>query len=236
MSVRSIRGAANWLDRVGIAALLPGAELVLPSLWEAIAGTREVTWATERPEGKLTFTAEMDLCWRWKDELPARGRALVGKHLGRWAALVAPRLISEVWTVAAERRESLTDVQLEIVDAVRANGACTMPQLRALVPGAEKKHVEQLQRAIVLTSSHLVAQSQGWPAIAFDLVDELWDVHEVPGAEAELALAVLESSGEVSAADLGGALGWRVKRSREVLDALDLRVRVQNDVRLYSSV
>jgi hypothetical protein len=236
MTVRSIRGAAKWLDGVGVAALLPGADLVLPSLWEAIAGTREVTWGTERPDGKLTFTPEMDLCWRWKDELPAGGHALVGKHLGRWAALVAPRLISEVWTVAAERRESLTGVQLEIVDAVRENGACTVPQLRALVPGAEKKHVEQLQRAIALTNSHLVEQSQGWPAIAVDLVDELWEVHDVPDAEAELALAVLESSGEVSAADLGGALGWRVKRSREVLDTLDLRVRVENDVRLYSSV
>jgi hypothetical protein len=236
MSVKSVRGAANWLDVVGVAALLPSADLVLPSLWEAITGTREVTWGMEGPDGKLTFTPEMDRCWQWKDELPAKGHALVGKHLGRWAALVAPRLICEVWTVAAERRESLTELQLEIVDAVRENGACTVPQLRALVPGAEKKHVDQLQRALVLTNSHLVEQSQGWPAIAVDLVDELWDLHEVPDAEAELALAVLESSGELSAADLGGALGWRVKRSREVLDALDLHVRVENDVRLYSSV
>lgn len=236
MTVKSVRGAAKWLDRVGVAALLPGADLVLPSLWEAITGTREVTWGVERPDGKFTFTPEMDKCWRWKDELPAQRHALVGKHLGRWAALVAPRLISEIWTVAAERREATTDLQREIIDAVRANGACTLPQLRTLVPGAEKKHVEQLQRALVLTNSHLVEQSQGWAAIAVDLVDELWEVQEVPDAESELALTVLESSGELSAADLGGALGWRVKRSREVLDALDLHVRVENDVRLYSSI
>jgi hypothetical protein len=236
MSVTSVRGAAKWLDGVGVAALLPGADLVLPSLWEAITGTRAVEWGVQRDDGKFEFTPAMARCWHWKDELPARGLALVGKHLGRWAALVAPRLISEVWTVAAERRESLTDVQLEIVDAVRENGAVTVPQLRALVPGAEKKHVEQLQRAVVLTNSHLVEQSQGWPAIAVDLVDELWEVQQVPDAETELALAVLESSGELSAADLGGALGWRVKRSREVLDALELHVRVESDVRLYSSV
>jgi hypothetical protein len=236
MTVRSLRGAAKWLDDVGVAALLPGADLVLPSLWEAITGTREVTWGMERPDGKLTFTPEMDTCWRWKDDLPAQGHALVGKHFGRWAALVAPRLISHVWTVAADRREPLAGLHLEIVDAVRENGACTVPQLRALVPGAEKKHVEQLQRAIVLTNSHLVEQSQGWAAIAVDLVDELWDLHAEPDAEAQLALAVLESSGELSAADLGGALGWRVKRSREVLDALDLRTRIEGDVRLYSAV
>lgn len=236
MTVQSVRGAAKWLDDVGLAALLPGAELVLPSLWEAITGTRAVEWGVQRDDGKFEFTPAMARCWQWKDELPAQGYALVGKHLGRWAALVSPRLISEVWTVAAERREALTELQREIVDAVRENGAVTVPQLRALVPGAEKKHVEQLQRALVLTNSHLVEQSQGWPAISVDLVDELWKVHEVPDAEAELARAVLESSGELSAADLGGALGWRVKRSREVLDSLDLEVRIEDDVRLYSSV
>jgi len=234
--MKTLRAAAKWLDDVGVAALLPGADLVLPSLWEGVTGTRVVEWGVQREDGKFEFTPAMARCWQWKDELPAQGHALVGKHFGRWAALIAPRLISEAWTVAAERRAELTDLHREIADAVRENGALTVPQLRALVPGAEKKHVDQLQRALVLTNSHLVEQSQGWPAIAVDLVDELWEVEEVDDAEAELARAVLASSGELSAADLGGALGWRVKRSREVLDALDLRVRVEDDVRLYSLV
>ena len=37
---------------------------------------------------------------------------------------------------------------------------------------------------------------------------------------ATLAATVLASCGELSAADLGGALGWRVKRSRETLELL----------------
>lgn len=234
--MKTLRSAAAWLDRVGIAGLIPGAETVLPTLWEAVAGTREVEWANRREDGTHEFTPSMARCWQWKDELPAKGLALVGKHFGGWAALIAPRLISEAWTVAAERREALTELHREIADAVREHGAVTVPQLRALVPGAEKKHVDQLQRALVLTNSHLVEQSQGWPAIAVDLVETLWEVEEVDDAESELALTVLASSGEISAADLGGALGWRVKRSREVLDALDLRVRVEGDVRLYSSV
>ena len=235
--IKSVRGAAKWLDGVGVAALLPGSDLVLPSLWEAVAGTRAVEWGVQRPDGKFAFTPEMARCWAWKDELPDRSLALVGKHFGRWAALVAPRLISHVWTVAAERRETLNDLQREIVAAVREHGPCTVPQLRALVAGAEKKHVEPLQRALVLTNSHLVEQEQGWPAIAVDLVDRLWDVREVPDAEDELARTVLASSGELSAADLGGALGWRVKRAREALERLpEVHVRVEDDVRLYSSV
>jgi hypothetical protein len=234
--MKTARAAAKWLDGVGIAALLPGADLVLPSLWEAITGTRAVEWGVERDDGKFEFTPEMARSWQWKDELPARRLALAGKHFGRWAALVAPRLIPHSWTVAAERREALAGVQLEIVEAVREHGALTVPQLRALVPGAEKKHVEPLQRAFVLTNSHLVEQSQGWAAIAVDLVERLWAVHEEPAAELELARTVLASSGELSAADLGGALGWRAKRSREVLEQLDVRVRTEDDVRLYSLV
>jgi len=234
--MKTVRTAAKWLDGVGIAALLPGADLVLPSLWEAITGTRAVEWGVRRADGKFEFTPEMARCWEWKDELPAKRLALAGKHFGTWAALVAPRLIPHAWTAAADRREALGGIQREIVEAVREHGALTMPQLRTLVPGAEKKHVPPLQRALVLTNSHLVEQAQGWAAIAVDLVERLWDVHEVPDPEVELARTVLASSGELSAADLGGALGWRVKRSREVLERLDVRTRVEDDVRLYSLV
>jgi hypothetical protein len=234
--MKTVRAAAKWLDGVGVAALLPSADLVLPSLWEAITGTREVEWGVQRPDGKFEFTPAMARCWEWKDELPDRSLALVGKHFGSWAALVAPRLVADVWTVAADRREQLNDLQREIVAALEEHGACTVPQLRALVPGAEKKHIGPLQRALVLTNSHLVEQAHGWPAIAVDLVERLWDVREVPDAEQELAITVLRSSGELSAADLGGALGWRVKRSCEVLEQLDVRTRREGDVTLYSLV
>jgi hypothetical protein len=232
--LRSSNAAAKWLDRVGIAALLPGADLVLPSLWERIAGTRAVEWGyLDEQSGKHVFTDEMSRCWRWKDELPDKGLALVGKHFGSWAALVAPRLISHVHAAAAERRDDLEPIHTAIVEAVREHGACTVPQLRALA-GAEKKHVGQLQRAAVLTNSHLVAQQQGWDAIAVDLVERLWEIVPVEEPDLELARTVLASSGELSAADLGGALGWRAKRAREALERLDLAVRLEGDVKLYS--
>jgi hypothetical protein len=234
--MKTVRGAAGWLDRAGVASLLPGADLVLPSLWEGLTGTRAVEWGVQRPDGRWEFTPSMELCWRWKDELPAKGLGLAGKHFGPWAALVAPRLVPHVWTAARDRREALTALHHEIVEALREHGACTLPQLRALVAGAEKKHVAQLQRALVVTNSHLVEQQQGWSAIAVDLVDARWDVHEVEDADLELARTVLASSGELSAADLGGALGWRVKRSRLALEQVAEPTRVDADVQLYSLV
>ena len=117
--MKTVRAAAKWLDDVGLAALLPGADLVLPSLWEAITGTRAVEWGVQRDDGKFEFTPAMARCWQWKDELPAKHLALAGKHFGRWAALVAPRLIPHAWTVAADRREALAGLHVDLADAVQ---------------------------------------------------------------------------------------------------------------------
>jgi hypothetical protein len=235
------------VDGVGIAALFPGSDLVLPSLWEAIAGSRDVDWAIrDENTGKyVSFTPEMKRCWSWKDELPERGLACVGKHLGRWAALIAPRLLPAVYVVVADRRDGLTEFQLEVAEAVRAGGPCIGPELRALV-GADKKQTDAavivLQRALVLTNSGLVQQEQGWGAIAVDVLTRKWKLGRLPRADAAertLAATVLASSGELSAADLGGALGWRLKRSRELLEELvelgEAHVREVDGLPLYSS-
>ena len=208
---------------------------MLPSLWEAIAGTREVTWGERREsDGKHEFTPSMSRCWQWKDELPDKGLAVVGKHFGPWAALVAPRLVAHVYAAASDKRRALTDFHWHVAATIEEHGACTGPQLRALC-GAEKKHVAQLQRALVVTNSHLVEQPQGWDAIAVDLVERLWDVRPIEDADAELARDVLASANELSAADLGGALGWRVKRAREALEAIGARAHAEHGLTLYST-
>src|SRR3954453_22849710 len=123
--LRRIDAAARWVDGVGLAALLPVADVVLPSLWEAVSGTRAVEWAVERDDGKLEFTPEMSRCWSWKDELPARGLAVVGKHFGRWAAIVAPRVVPALYAVTGRagrpddfREAELAPLQLQIAEAV----------------------------------------------------------------------------------------------------------------------
>lgn len=203
---------------------------MLPSLWEAVAGTREVVWGERREDGTHEFTPAMARCWRWKDELPAKRLALAGRHFGPRASLVAPRLVPHVHAAAADRRAALTGFELHVAEAVREHGACTLPQLRALC-GAEKKHVERLQRALVLTNSHLVPQPTGWDAIAVDLVERLHELRPVPEPDPELA-RVVAAAGEVSAADVAGALGWRLRRAREALRGL--HERVEDGVALYS--
>jgi hypothetical protein len=220
-----------------------------------VAGSREVDWAIrDEATGKyVSFTPEMARCWSWKDELPARGIACVGKHLGRWAALIAPRLVPTLYALTGRsgeetdfREADLTPLQRDVAEAVYAAGAATGPQLRELVR-ADKKQVDgavlALQRALVLTNSGLVDQDRGWGAIAVDLLPRRWTFRgplPTPGdARRELAWTVLASSGDVSAADVGGALGWSVKPAREVLDELvqqeTATVRLEEGLRLYAA-
>jgi len=225
---------------------------VLPSLWEAVARRLDVDWAIRDEAGKyISFTPEMAKCWRWKDELAERGLACVGKHLGRWSALVAPRLLPPLYALTGRRGSpddfrgaELSQLQLEVAEAVLAEGPSTGPELRGLV-GADKKQVDAavvvLQRALVLTNSGLVEQRQGWGAIAVELLARRWPLPQLPGEDAarrHLAATVLAASGELSAADLAGALGWRLKRSRETLDELaergDARRRQQGGLELWS--
>jgi hypothetical protein len=241
--VKTVRAAAKWLDGVGVAALLPGSDLVLPSLWEGITGSRAVEWGVQREDGKFEFTPEMARCWEWKDVLPDKGLALVGKHFGRWAAVIAPRLAGAAYAAAAERRDSLSALQREVVDAVRQHGPSTGPELRELI-GTDKKALDTavvgLQRALVLTNARLVEQRQGWGAIAVELVERLWELPAPAEPQLELARTVLASSGEVSAADLSGALGWRLRPARNVLDELVERGegmrRNDGEIVLYMSV
>ena len=224
---------------------------MLPSLWESVAGTRDVEWAERRADGKLEFTPEMALCWQWKDELPAKGLALVGKHFGRWAAIVAPRLVPAVYALTGRpgspedfRGADLAPLRRDVAEAVLDAGPSTPADLRALV-GAGKREVDAavvtLQRALVLTNSHLVTQAAGWGAIAVDLVARRWKLGRLPApadAERVLGATVLAASGAISAADLGGALGWRVRRARDVLDDLVARGEAQRvrgaEVPLYA--
>ena len=109
-------------------------------------------------------------------------------------------------------------------EAVPAEGPRSRQELRELV-GAPKPQVERalvrLQRGLVLTNGGLVERDQGWPAVALDLVARAWELPELPPPEeARRALArlVLDAAGELTAADLAGALGWRRTLAAGVLD------------------
>jgi hypothetical protein len=69
-----------------------------------------------------------------------------------------------------------------------------------------------------------VDEGSTWGTLAHDLLARKWKLPKrLPEREAarrELAELVLDRAGELSAADLGGALGWRRKESAAILDEI----------------
>ncbi len=223
--VRTLEEAAAFVDDVGLALLLPKTDVVLPSLWEQVNGSPERSWAVREPDGTFVrWSEEMSFLWGAKDELPADGLVCVGKHLARVVACVAPRLVPAL--VAANGGEP-EGTALRVAEAVRDAGPLTGPELREAT-GLAKKDVDRaiaaLHHRVVLTSSHLVEQEGPWGALAHDLVERKWPLPSpLPSrvdARRELAGVVLDQAGELTAADLGGALGWRRAEAADVLESV----------------
>ena len=208
--IRTLAAAARFVDRVGLALLFPRADVVLPSLWEQVSGLQETDWNAE----------EINFLWWAKDALPGQGKACVGRHLARSAACVAPRLVPLL--VAANGEPADDD---PVVDAIRSLGPLTGPQLRE-VTGLAKKDVDRSlasqHHRLVLTNSHLVEEGSTWGSLAHDLLARKWRVPKrLPprdDARRELARLVLDHAGELTAADLAGALGWRRKEAAAIRD------------------
>jgi hypothetical protein len=211
--IRTVPQAAKWVDKVGLALLFPKADIVLPSLWEQVSGLQVTDWDTE----------EMNFFWWAKDELPARGLTCVGKHLARHVACIAPRVLP---TLVAANGEAAEDGD-PLVETIRSLGPLTGPQLRDAT-GLTKKEVDRsiasLRHQLVLTNDHLVHEGSTWGTLAHDLLARKWKLPKrLPARDAarrELAAIVLGQAGELTAADLGGALGWRRKEAAAVLDEI----------------
>ncbi len=224
--IRSVKDAAAWIDQVGIALLFPKADVVLPSLWEQVNGSAETNWAVRDAGGAfVSWSEEMAILWGAKDELPERGLVCVGKHVGRVATCIAPRLVPTL--VAATDPPELAGLEAELVEAIEESGPLTGPQLRDVLGSAKKdvdRSVAVLHRRLVLTNSHLVEQDGPWGAIAHDLVGRKWRLPKRLPAQVEarraLARLVLAGAGELTAADLSGPFGWRRKEAAAVLDGV----------------
>jgi Winged helix DNA-binding domain len=201
---------------------------VLPSLWEAVAGTPEITWSERDEEGRfLDFSPEFGRIWRWKDELPERRLACVGKHVRGRSALVSLEVLPLLVAARGEPEEP-SPVEQAVVDFLADQGPCSTADLPGLV-GYERKPVaaavDRLQRRLVLTTAGAQERPQGWPAVVVDLLARRYAAHlsrrpAPEEARVQLAELVLRSARELSAADLAAVTGSTRKQAGAALDRL----------------
>jgi len=234
--VRSRAAAAEFVRRAGIALVFPKPDIVLPSLYAAVAGPGPVRWTDEREDGKLELTPELARVWRWKDELAAEGQVCAGKHVRGWPSLISLESLPSLYSLTGRRgrvhdfrQASLSPLETEVAEAVAEAAPVSAPQIRRLLGTRDtarvKRALDSLQRSLVITRAGTLKQEQGWPGVAYDLLARRYAecLHPLPGRDAAhsgLAETVLRAAGELTVADLAAALGLRRQDARVALERL----------------
>jgi hypothetical protein len=224
------------VDRVGIALVFPKEDVLLPSLYAAVAGDGPIRWTDEREDGKLELTPELARVWRWKDELAAERRVCAGKHVRGWPSLVSLAALPSLYSLTGRpgqvhdfRQAPLSTLEHEVAEVVAEAAPVSAPQVRRLLGTADtarvKRALDSLQRSLVVTRAGTLEQEQGWPGVAYDLLARRYgaSLHPLPEereARRHLATAVLRAARELSAADLAAALGFRRGEAATALKSL----------------
>jgi hypothetical protein len=235
-AVRSVADASSFVERTGVALVFASDDLVLPSLWGAAYGERELVVFRVDERGKHVLTEELEHVWSLKNQLGAERRACVGKHVGRRAALIAPALVPAFYaltgrtgTVEDFRSDELSPLEHDLAEALLATEPQTAPDLRALTgvgdAKATKRALDSLQQRLIATQAGEAEQQRGWDAAVFDLVARRYRAHlrELPAVEearADIATVVLTAAGELSAADLAAMTPGSRKEAEAALDRL----------------
>src|SRR5262245_27623618 len=223
--------------------LFPTDDLVLPSLWEAVAGRQDVEWSVRDDEGRFVeFTPEMERVWGWKDDLPEQRLVCAGKHLGGRVSLVSLELLPILYALSGRsgrpedfRDEELSPVERDVADALLETGPVSSAELPSLA-GHERKRVSaaaaRLQRRLVVTAAGRQEHDQGWPSVVFDILprryaDRLSELPDADDARTSLAETILRSAGEVSAADVAAITGGPRRQAAAALERLTAEGRAR---------
>jgi hypothetical protein len=239
--VRTLKAAAAFVDRVGLALVFPKDDLVLPSLWEAAGGGDE--YSIRDAEGNFVrWTKPMEFVWPAKSDLVSAGLVCGGKHLRRRASLVSLDALPALYAVAHDEDE-LEPVERDILELVREQGPATTREIPELLPQYERKRVrsaiDRLEGRLVLTNAGL-EETDGWPAIVVDLVERRYAarLRKLPPRDEARRLLVerlLGAVGELSAEDVRGAFGWRKADCLAALEATDAPTRDEDGITLWTS-
>jgi hypothetical protein len=248
--VRTLAGAAAFVDRVGLALVFPKEGVALPSLYEAVAGASPARVADEADElgdGNPWHTPEMSMVWRWKDELGQVGLACAGKHVRGAPSLVSLRLLPSLYALTGRsgaaddfRDAVLPPLERDVAEAVLDAAPADSRDIRRAVGRRDtatvNRAIDSLQRRLVITRAGTVERDRGWPGSTYDILARRHRLGRLPppdDAVAEVAAAVLDIAGELSVADLSRVLGTSRAESAAALERLaaDGRAMVHRDGR-----
>ena len=215
--VGTLKAAERLIAKLGFALAFPVEGVMLPSLFEAVAGPDAVAWQDGMGEPE-------SLVWDYKDALPAAGAAWSGKLLHRRASLVAPDLLALLYEGEGEGDDyQAFDVSREAhqIAAALQGGPLPTSALRELIGNRSRydRAMGELHRRLLVTSAGVRKQAAGWPVVMVELTCRVFEV----GGRFDRTLATQRFLGTVLAAapsQLAKAFAWTPAVARVTLESL----------------
>jgi len=229
--------AIAWVNRLGFVFFWPIKNVLLPSLWEAVAGDRPVADAHDDP-GHIT--------WGWKDELLGKRAWYYAKVLRKRATMISFELapyfyaLSENYGSPEEdyltlyEQGRLTLEAKQVYEAVLDHGPLDTIALRKAARMTSQESDARFNKALTDLQADFkivpigVAQVGAWNyAFIYDIAlryyPELLDLeHTISERQARqrLARAYLHIVGAAQRADVAKLFGWRPQQVETALKSL----------------
>ena len=215
--VRSVQRAGAFVDDVGFALLFPSSKLVVPSLWEAVAGEDAEPFATGMDDNEQRV-------WAWKDDLPRLGLAWYGNLVGGRSSFLSPTMLRLLYAGAGEvddhESAELSPPAHEIAAALMEE-PLPSATLRTLIGDRNRyqRAIVELQRRLLVTNAGVQDHPTGWPSALLDLTFRRFDVGG-RADNAEASLLFLATVLEATPSELARAFRWPVAQALGCLEEL----------------
>lgn len=234
--------AEAFIDDVGICLFQPNRGVMLPSLWQAVAGVSRAAprWGEH---DQMYFRA-----WNWKDSIFSRGRVFYGKAFGNFRTFISRRLLPHFYAISDMNYGGEDDDFLElyhdgklsldarnIYAAILEHGPSSTTVLRqksGLAGGGVaarrfERALTELQRGLMVSVVGVSADNAWKYSFRYNLVTrqfpaEVLAARELTSREAMLDLLreYVSLVGETTTQDVGRLFGWRCERLNRLARAL----------------
>jgi hypothetical protein len=229
--------AVDFVNRRGFVHFWPVKDVILPSLWAAVAGERPVPNEHDDP-GHVT--------WSWKDEMLGERRWYYAKVLRKKATFIALDVVPSFYALSENYGEPEQDYLLQyqegrmtfeakaVYEMLLAEGSLDSISLRKQARLSNRESESRFNRALELLQADFkilpvgVAQAGAWKyAFIYDLVHRFYpDLPEqarpIRQAEARRKLVelYLQSVGAAPEKAMAALFGWTKGDAAQAVDAL----------------